>query len=112
MYRTSLDADAPIVMVSLFPDGTCTFAFRRQAGTRITEIRLPPPGRTRTLRLVRNGAHFEAIALDADGKPFATRSADLPELESTKGHLGLFVLSHQPLLLSKATFTNIQIHQP
>jgi glucan 1,3-beta-glucosidase len=112
MYRTSLDADAPIVMVSLFPDGTCTFAFRRQAGARITEIRLPPPGKTRALRLVRNGAHFEASALDADGKPFATKSADLPELESTKGFLGLFVLSHQPLLLSKATFTNIQIHQP
>jgi endoglucanase len=112
MYRTSLDADAPIVMVSLFPDGTCTFAFRRQAGTRITEIRLPPPGKTRALRLVRKGGHFETTAFDADGKPFATESADLPELESTKGHLGLFVLSHQPLLLSKATFTNIQIHQP
>jgi len=112
MYRTSLDADAPIVMVSLFPDGTCTFAYRRQAGARITEIRLPPPGKTQALRLERDGAHFEATAIDADGQAFATRSVELPELGSAKGWVGLFVLSHEPLLLSKATFTNIQIHQP
>jgi len=108
MYRTSLKADAPLVIVCLFPDGTCTFAFRRQAGARITESSLPPPGKAHALRLVRAGSHFEAAALDADSKPFATQSVDLPELADTKGDVGLFVLSHEGLQLSKAAFTHIQ----
>jgi hypothetical protein len=110
MYRTGLDADAPIVIVSLNPDGTCTFACRKKSGARITESRLAPAGQTRAVRLVRNATRFEATALDADGKPLATQSADLPDFGSAKGSIGLFVLSHQAMLLSKATFTNIQLH--
>jgi endoglucanase len=108
MYRASLDPDAPIVMVTLFPDGTCTFAYRRQAGARITEVRLPPPGKAHALRLVRNGAHFEVTALDGEGKEFGTQSADLPKLATTNGVVGFFVLSHEALLLTKAAFSNIR----
>jgi endoglucanase len=108
MYRASLDPDAPIVMVSLFPDGTCTFAYRRQAGARITEVRLPPPGKAHSLRLLRNGAHFEVTALDIDGKEFGTQSFDMPELATAKGVVGFFVLSHEALLMTKAAFSNIR----
>lgn len=110
MYRASLDPSAPIVIVTLFPDGTCNFAFRRQAGARITETTMLPRGKPQTLRLVRDGAKFEAAALDADGKPLATQYADLPELVSADANVGLFVLSHEPMFLSKAAFTNIQFH--
>ncbi|MGD0058147.1 MAG: cellulase family glycosylhydrolase [Verrucomicrobiia bacterium] len=110
MYRTSLNADAPIVIVSLNPDGACTFAYRKQSGARLTESRLASAGQRRTVRLVRNGARFEATALDGDGKPLATQSTDLPDLAAAKGSIGLFVLSHEPMLLSKATFTNIQLY--
>jgi endoglucanase len=110
MYRTGLDADAPIVIVSVNPDGTCAFAYRQTAGVRITESRLAPAGQTRSVRLVRNGARFEATAFDGDGKPLATQSADLPDLAAAKGNIGLFVLSHEAMLLSKATFTDIQLH--
>ena len=110
MYRTGLNADAPIVIVCLNPDGTCTFAYRRKAGARITENRMAPAGQTRTLRLVRDGTRFEATALDGDGKPLATQSADLPDLAAAKGNVGLFVLSHEAMLLSKATFTDIRFH--
>jgi hypothetical protein len=109
MYRTSLKADAPIVLVCLIPDGTCTFAFRQQAGARITEIRMPFTGKAQTLRLVRDRAHFEASALDGDGKPLAAQSADLPEFVVAKGDVGIFVLSHEAMLLTKAAFTNIQV---
>jgi len=109
MYRTGLDADAPIVMVSLNPDGTCTFAYREKSGARITQSQLAPAGQTRALRLVRHGARFEATALDGDGKLLATQSADLPDLGSAKGNVGLFVLSHEAMLLSKSTFTDIQV---
>ena len=109
MYRTGLNADAPIVIVSLNPDGTCTFAYRPTAGARITENPLAPAGRTHSIRLVRNGARFEATALDGDGKPLATQSTDLPDLVAAKGDVGLFVLSHEAMLLSKATFTDIQL---
>ena len=109
MYRTSLNAGAPIVTVSLNPDGTCTFAYRKRSGARITESRLAPAGQTRAVRLVRNGARFEAAALDGDGKPLATQTADLPDLAAAKGNIGLFVLSHEAMLLSKATFTGIQL---
>ncbi len=110
MYRTSLKADAPIVMVCLVPDGTCTFAFRRHEGARIAEIRMPIPGKAGALRLVRHGAHFEAAVLGGDAKPLATQTVDLPELTATKGNAGLFVLSHEAMLLTKATFTDIRIH--
>ena len=110
MYRTSLKADAPIVMLCLIADGTCTFAFRREAGARITETRLVLPGKAQALRLVRDRAHFEATALDGAGNPLATQSADLPEFAAAKGDLGIFVLSHDAMLLTKAAFTNIQVH--
>jgi hypothetical protein len=110
MYRTGLNANAPIVIVCLNPDGTCTFAYRRTAGARITENPMAPAGRTRAVRLIRNGARFEATALDSDGKPLATQSADLPDLATAKGNVGLFVLSHEAMLLSKASFTDIQFH--
>jgi endoglucanase len=109
MYRASLAPDAPIVIVSLIPDGASTFAYRQQSGARITEIHIAPPGNTHALRLVRSGAHFEATALDAAGKSLATQSADLPEFAAAKGAVGLFVLSHEQMLLSKAAFTNIQL---
>jgi hypothetical protein len=110
MYRTGLNADAPIVIVSLNPDGTCSFAYRRTPGARITEAHMTGAGQTRAVRLGRNGTRFEATALDADGKSLATQSADLPELASAKGNVGLFVSSHEMMLLSKATFTDIQLH--
>src|ERR1017187_760963 len=110
MYRTGLNADAPIVIVSLNPDGTCTFAYRRTAGARITESSMAPAGRTHAVHLVRNGAQFKATALDGDGKPLATQSADLPDLAAAKGNIGLFVLSHEAMLLTRATFTDIQFH--
>jgi len=81
-----------------------------QAVRNLTENRLAPAGRTHTVRLVRNGAQFEATALDGDGKSLATQSVDLPDLAATKGDVGLFVLSHEALLLSKATFSNVQLH--
>jgi endoglucanase len=108
MYRTSLDANAPIVIVNLLPDGTCTLAYRRQPGARITEVPMPPAGKAHTLRLVRNGAHFEATAFDGDGNPVASQAVDLPEVAQAKGRAGLFVLSHESVLLSKATFTKIE----
>lgn len=109
MYRTGLNADAPIVMVSLNPDGTCVFAYRREAGARITESRLAAAGRTGAVRLVRNGTQFEAITLDGHGNVLATQSVDLSELAAANGHVGLFVLSHEATLLSKATFTDIRL---
>jgi glucan 1,3-beta-glucosidase len=111
MYRTGLNADAPIVIVSLLPNGTCTFAFRRQAGARITENTLPASGKVQALRLVRDGTRFEAAALDGAGKLLATQSADLPEVAAAKGQMGMFVLSHEGMLLSKASFTNIEFHR-
>jgi endoglucanase len=110
MYRIGLNADAPIVIVCLNPDGKCTFAYRQTAGARIIETRMVPAGQTRALRLVRKGTRFEATAFDGDGKLLATQSADLPDLAAVKGNIGLFVLSHETVLLSKATFTDIQLH--
>jgi endoglucanase len=110
MYRASLKADAPLVIVSLFPDGACAFAYRRHDGERITQVDMLPVGKARALRLTRNGAHFEASAVDGDGRVFATESADLPELASTNGHAGFFVLSHESTLLSKAAFTDVKFH--
>ena len=109
MYRTGLNADAPIVIVYLNPDGRCTFAYRQTAGARLTETRMVTTDQIRAVRLGRNGTRFEATALDADGKSLAKQSADLPELADAKGHVGLFALSHEAMLLTKAMFSNIQL---
>ena len=45
MYRISLKADAPIAIVSLFPDGACAFAYRRHDGERITQVDMLPAGK-------------------------------------------------------------------
>ncbi len=110
MYRASLEANSPLVIVSLFPDGGCTFAYRRHDGERITQVDMLPVGKARALHLVRNGTHFEASAIDGDGQVFATQSADLPELASTNGQAGVFVVSHESTLLSKAAFTDVKFH--
>jgi len=107
MYRTSLKPNAPIVIVSLFPDGACAFAYRRHNGERITQVDMVPPGKTHSLRLTRNGSRFEASALGADGGVLATESIDLPDFPLTNGRVGLFVLSHDSMLLSKASFSNV-----
>jgi glucan 1,3-beta-glucosidase len=107
MFRSGLEADACLVMVALTPNGICTFAYRRRPAERITEVRMAGPDEAKALRLRRKGSRFEATALNKDSQPIAVQTADVPEM-SGKGALGLFVCSHEVLLLSKATFSQIQ----
>ena len=43
-----------------------------------------------------------------NGRVLASKSAELPELASTNGSVGLFALSHDSTLLTKAGFTDIK----
>ena len=108
MFRSALTANSPLVMVSLKPNGQCIFAYRSQPGARIVENQLRFDAGICTLQLTRHGASFEAAVLDKEGSRLASRTIDLPNLTGG-GAAGLFVLSHDPMLLTKATFGRVML---
>lgn len=107
MYRASLAADSPLVMVNLFPDGECVFAYRDQPGTKVTVEQLHFDAGASTLCLARHGATFEGTAFGKDGKEIGTKSVELPDFASG-GYAGFFVLSHDTMQLSEAKFSRLQ----
>ena len=106
MFRSSLEPASPLVMVNLFPDGSCNLAFRTEAGDRIVEQRFPFICSMATLRLSRSGSLFKVMVYDEKGSLLGSQSIDLPGL-ATKGYAGLFVLSHDQMLLSQSRFSNL-----
>jgi glucan 1,3-beta-glucosidase len=108
MFRASAAANAPFVMVNLFPAGKCALAYRKKPGERITEEQLRFDPDVVALRLARRGDTFQAAAFDSHGKQLAKKSLDIPEL-AADGKLGFFVLSHDAMILSEAKFSNIKL---
>jgi hypothetical protein len=108
MFRSTTDAESPLAMVWLSPDGLCKFAFRASSGGQVNEELLAMPGEARSIDLKRTGSKFEARALGAAGRVIASETVDLPDL-ADQGRLGLFVCSHNVFSLSKASFTGIKI---
>ena len=108
MFRASRAADAPFVMINVFPDGSCVAAYRDQPGKRftVTTLRLDPG--TAALCLARRGAVFTLEASGANGAPLAARTFDLPGF-TDRGELGLFVLSHDAMQLAEATFSHLRV---
>ncbi len=108
MFRATAAANAPFVMVNLYPTGKCAFAYRQRPGERITEqqVRFDPD--VVALRLARRGATFQAAAFDSNGKELNSKTIDLAALEN-EGKLGFFVLSHDAMILSEAKFSNIKL---
>ena len=109
MFRASSAPDAPFVMINLFPEGRCVCAYRDQPGKRVaSEDQLCLDPKTTALRLARQGVAFELTAFDKDGATLATKTFDLPGFVGS-GKVGLFVLSHDAMLLSEAKFSRVQL---
>ncbi len=108
MCRASPAANAPFVMINLFPNGRCAFAYRKKPGERITEeqVRFDPDAAT--LRLARRGALFQATAFNSSGRELSTKSVELPEV-GAESKVGFFVLSHDTMILSEAKFSKIKL---
>ena len=106
MFRQSGAADAPLVMICLTPDGACTLAVRRKPGARIEEERLSARGAV-ALQLSRKGNLLEVTARDDASRVMAGKSISGADF-AAEADAGLFVCSHDALLLSKATFSKIQ----
>ncbi len=111
MFRASNAPDAPLVMINLKPGGQCIFGSRTRPGAKIVETQVRFDAGACTLRLTRHGAAFEASALDRAGTVLGTRSVELPDLP-TAGVAGLFVLSHDAMQLSEATFGKVKYESP
>ena len=113
MFRASPAANAPFVMINLFPDGSCVAAYRDVPGKRFhaETLRLDPG--TTTLRLARRGTAFELTALGQGGAELAKHAFPLPGF-APSGEMGIFVLSHDEMQLAEATFTHFKIeaHNP
>ena len=107
MFRGSLATDAPLVMVSLKPNGQCIFAYRTRPGTKIVEEQIRFQAGGCTLGLTRHGAAFEAAVFDHGGARLAVKAISVPELAGS-GDAGLFVLSHDPMLLGEASFKQVE----
>ena len=106
MFRGSSASDAPVVMMNLKPDGQCYFACRRAPGDKLTEEQLRFEAGASTLQLSRHSASFEATVFDKGGAKLASKTIALPELGG--GEAGLFVLSHDAMLLSEASFGRVE----
>ena len=107
MFRASLATDSPLVMVSLKPNGQCICAYRTQPGAKIIEEQIRFQADNCTLQLTRRGASFEASVLNGDGARLAVKALSVPELAGS-GNAGLFVLSHDYMLLSEASFKRLE----
>ena len=108
MFRESLAADAPFVMINLLPEGRCVFAYRQQAGKRVDVGELRFDAGASTLCLARRGEFFEVSAFAKDGTKLAAKSVEMKHF-ATRGNIGCFVLSHDEMQLSEAMFSRITL---
>lgn len=111
MFRASAASDAATVLIHLKPSGQCLFAYRPRAGAKLIEAQILPDAGAGALRLVRHGAAFEVSVLNPQGQILETRSVELTDLPAV-GVAGLFVLSHDAMLLSEATFGKVEWESP
>ena len=107
MFRASPAPNSPLVMVSLKPNGQCIFAYRLQSGAKLAEEQMQFDAGACTLQLTRRGAAVEAAIVDGKGVKVVSKTASLPGPVGS-GLAGMFVLSHDAMLLSEASFGHVE----
>ncbi len=109
IVRRTLDADAPYVDAAVHGDGLTSLQFRRTPGA-ITEQLQSAVKAPDVIQLERRGRTY-IMSVAKFGEPFtATELADLDLGDEV--HVGLFLCSHNPKVVERATFKNVRIDVP
>lgn len=106
MVRTSIDASAAMVCLTVHGDGLTCFQYRKKNSTDIEEIKIPIIN-AEILQLERRGrSYFVSVA--KLGNPFWT--VEVPDFDFPKELMvGLFICSHDKNTVEKASFGNTRV---
>lgn len=109
IVRQTTDANSPYVDATVHGDGLTSMQFRRTAGAETEEVKsdakMPD-----VIQLARKGNTY-TMSVAKFGEPFqVSDSLDLDLGDEVK--VGLFICSHNPDVVEKATFSNVRIVVP
>lgn len=107
MFRRALEPDAALFMITVFPDGETTLAWRNADGALMEQTSLDTPQFPVRMHLRRRGDFLEAGFREENGEWNKTRIRVSEALQGP-GYAGLTVLSHDNRCLTTASFRNIQ----
>ena len=109
MVRGGLEADAPHVLLHVFPNGQALLGWRSVRGAMMQEKRFPiGEGFPIRLQLKREGNRITAVCGAVDGSWSRSDSLEADALGDSC-QVGLAVLSHDDRFLASASFENIQL---
>lgn len=114
MVRAGLSADAPHVIVSMFPGGGLQFARRETPGGATAEVAVLQHDRVENvkLRIQRRGAQLIAfVRLTPSSEWRAMGSTTLPSM-GTEAEVGVVSLSHDNGRLAEVVYRDLRVSQP
>jgi len=109
IIRTALETDSPHAAAELHGDGLVALQYRRAKGGATEEARSTVTGAD-VIQLERKGTTY-TMSVAKFGEPFSAVSVSDLDLGNAV-YVGLFVCSHNPDVIEKATFDNVRIVVP
>lgn len=108
MIRGGLEADAPHVLLHVFPNHHIVISWRPVAGANMQEHKFVVAERPVRFRLVRTGDRVDAFFAVGDG-PWREAGGFTFDWLAGGCYAGLAVLSHDERYLARASFNNIRL---
>jgi len=109
MVRSSLDTNSMHVNAVVHGDGLTSLQFRRKASG-ITEEKKSTLTHANVIQLERKGNTY-TMSVAKNGETFVTEKIDSLELGDDV-YVGIFICSHNPDVVEKATFSNVRVVVP
>ncbi len=109
IVRRTLDDNAPHVDAAIHGDGLTSLQFRRTPGAITEQIESPLQGAD-VVRLERRGGTY-VMSVARFGETFTTSETADVDL-GDEVYVGLFLCSHNPDVIERATFDNVRITRP
>ena len=107
MLRSSLEPDASLFLINVFPDGSIILAWRSFDGSIIEQKVIGQVSLPVQLRMRRKGGFLE-VGFSTDGTNWTKTKVHTTEKLGSSGYAGLAVLSHDNRFLTTAAFEGIR----
>ncbi len=111
MFRESLTANAPNILLAVTPSNGCTVQYRSSAGGATSWSAVSGVAAPQWLRLVRAGNVFTSYR-SADGATWTQVGSPITLALPSAAYLGLALTSHNNAVLAAAQFDEIAISDP
>jgi hypothetical protein len=111
MIRSSLQPDAALLMINMFPDGKVGLAWREAPGAELNEKRVAQVIFPVWLKLRKRG-QFVDLSYSRDGKDWKKQRIKMSKAFKPHYYFGLFALSHEKHYLTEANFRNLRLTRP